>query len=81
MPKYKKGDEKEYFPKLIAILIVIAIAIGTFIVSLITGGEKQVLEDAFIEKSDEGVNPTAAGPFPKSQPNVAAPGYPPPKGP
>lgn len=77
MPKYKPGEEKTYIPTVIAILVVITIAIASFIYSIITRTEKPILEDAFIEETGDGVNPTSNGPFPTSEPNVAAPTFPP----
>lgn len=78
MAKYKTGDEKSYIPTVIAVLVVISLAIATFIYSLITGTEKPILEDAFIEETGNGVNPGSNSPFPSAAPDVAAPAFPPP---
>ena len=39
MPQYKKGDEKKFFPTVIAALIVAAVAIASFIYSVVKNND------------------------------------------
>lgn len=69
MPKYKEGDENKYFPSVIAILFVIAVALGTFIVSLISQGDEN-LDPVTLQIDEQGlihVNP-GPGMIPDSAP-------------
>lgn len=72
MPKYKNDDENKYFPAMITILIVIAVAISTFVISILPDSKEEVGEDIGIEK----VDPVDAV-FPTSEPSVAPPTAPP----
>ena len=76
MPKYKNGDEKKYFPGIVAALIVIALAVASFVYSLITAGEKERLEEEYIE-ADGGIDPSGNMTFPTKEPNLVQPIMPP----
>lgn len=79
MPKYVKGEEKKYFPGIVAALVILASAIGFFIYSIVTGPVDKNLEKALIEE-DEVVklNPGAGLAVPTSEPNIDQPTTPPP---
>ncbi len=79
MPDYVKGEEKKYFSILIAALIIIALAIGSFIYALVTNNEKENLEEILIE-NDNGTIKLSPGPglaTPTSEPNIPQPTAPP----
>jgi len=72
MPKYREGEENTYFPTIIAILIVIAVAVSTFVISILPDSKEEVSEDIGIET----VNPPADS-FPTEEPALIAPIAPP----
>lgn len=76
MPEYVKGEEKKYFPAVIAALIIGAIAIASLIFSLIKVGDNSDNElgigDGVVK-----LNPDASLATPNSAPNVAPPTSPP----
>lgn len=79
MPQYSKGDEKKYFPTVIAALIVAAIAIASLIYSSIKNSDDAKID----EPLDNGsavmkLSPGSNVQTPKSVPNVPAPTTPPP---
>ncbi|MEK7672259.1 MAG: hypothetical protein AAB373_00085 [Patescibacteria group bacterium] len=76
MPKYQTGDEKKYFSGIVAALIVISIAVASFIYSLIAGGEKNRLEEEYIE-TEGGIDPSGNMGFPTQAPNIVQPTMPP----
>ncbi len=71
-PKYSEGDEKSYLPTVIAILIVIAVAISTFVISILPATERNLDSDLGIES----VSPTNES-FPSGPPEIAPPDSPP----
>ncbi len=78
MPNYQNGDENSYFPVVIAALIVIAVAIASFVMSFLFGTD-DLLESILIgdSKGVVTVNPGTSGVFPTSEPNVIPPDTPP----
>ena len=77
MPQYSNGDEKKYFPTVIAALIVAAIAIASFIYSFIKGGDTADLsQPAGNGTSVVKLNPGSTVPTPKSAPSVTSPTIP-----
>ena len=79
MPQYQKGDEKKYFPTVIAAVIVAAIAIAAFIFSLVkTSDTAQLNQPAGSASNVVKLNPGADLQTPKSAPAVTAPTTPPP---
>lgn len=79
MPKYKKGDENKYFTTVIAALIIIAVAIATFVYSLLKSGPEDV--GGILLENVDGVttaNPSGGLATPTSEPFVAPPTTPPP---
>lgn len=81
MPKYIKGEEKKYFPTVIAILIILATAIGFFIYSIVTGPIDKSLKEVLVD--DDGIiniqlNPGPDLAQPKIEPNIEQPTTPPP---
>ena len=78
MPKYKAGDENRYFPTMIAALIVIAIALATFVVTFLFGTDKNL--DEVLIGNMEGIStadPGEAMTFPTAEPNLIPPENPP----
>lgn len=71
-----------YFPKMIAALIVIAVALASLVYSLVKSEPSdENIEGLIIEKSDDGtilVNPSDDMPVPTSPPNITPPTAPPP---
>lgn len=76
MPEYVKGEEKKYFPAVIAALIIGAIAIASLIFSLIKAGDNSE-KDLGIGDGVVKLNPDANLATPNSAPNVAPPTNPP----
>lgn len=78
MPTYKDGDEKSYFPALIAGLLVVAVSLATFIFSLIRGSDENVADELNI-REENGVMlvDPSSGPFPDGAPNLPVPVNPP----
>lgn len=81
MPKYIKGEEKQYFSAVIAALIILAAAIGFFIYSIVTGPADKNPEGILVD--DDGIiniqlNPGPGLAVPKSEPNIEQPTTPPP---
>ena len=78
MPKkYQKGDENTYFPKVLAALIVFALAIATFIFSFVSKGPED-LEDYIIDEDKNGVinvSPGAGLATPSAPPSVVPPTF------
>lgn len=79
MPEYKKGDEKKYFPSIIAALIVAAIAIASFIYSFVKNGDDSKIGQP-LEKNSPVIklNPGADLQTPTTAPSVPSPTTPPP---
>lgn len=79
MPQYKRGDEKKFFPTIIAALIVAAVAISGFIYSFIKNGDDSKIGQP-LEKNSPVIelNPGAGVQTPKSAPSVTSPTTPPP---
>lgn len=77
MPEYVKGEERRYFPAVIAALIIGAIAIASLIFSLINAGDNSE-QDLGIGDDVVKLNPDASLATPNSAPNVAPPTSPPP---
>lgn len=79
MTDYIKGEEKKHFSTIIAALIIIAVAIGSFIYALVTNDEEDNLEEILIE-NDGGTVKLSPGPglaTPTSEPNIPQPTSPP----
>lgn len=78
MPSYRDNEEKKYFPTMIAALAVIAVAIASFVISILFSTDNQ-LEPILIGGSDGmvTVDPGEAGIFPTSEPYVIPPENPP----
>ncbi len=79
MPQYKKGDEKKFFPTVIAALIVAAVAIASFIYSVVKNGDDSKIgqpldNDSSIIK----LNPGSDLQTPTTAPSVPTPTTPPP---
>lgn len=51
MPTYNEGDEKNYFPMMLAALVVVALAIATFIFNLVSPGPGDLDDDIIIEEN------------------------------
>lgn len=80
MPPYKPGEEKTYLPAILSALLVLGLAIGLVIYSLITGAERPILEEELIEDENGNLNlnPNFENSIPDSAPNVAPPTFAPP---
>jgi|GEM_PF-2486798 len=79
MPQYSKGDEKKYFPTVIAALIIAAIAISGFIYSMVKGQDDAKIGQPFDEKPGiVKLSPGSNTPTPKTAPSVPSPTTPPP---
>lgn len=80
MPTYNKGDEKKYFPMVIAALIVLAVAIAGFVFSLVSKSPQEI-DGVIIEESEDGTIMVSPGPglaTPEGPPNLPMPTSPPP---
>ncbi len=77
MPEYVKGEERKYFPAVIAALIVGAIAVASLIFSFIKAGDNSVA-DLGIGDGAIKLSPGDGLPTPNSAPNITAPTAPPP---
>jgi hypothetical protein len=78
MPQYQDGDEKKYFATVIAALVIIAIAVATFIFSLVRSDKDDFLE--FLVEDVNGVPHVSPGPgmpVPDGPPNIPPPTSPP----
>lgn len=81
MPKYIKGEEKQYFSAVIVALIILATAIGFFIYSIVMGSADKNLEGILIDEDGAiniQLNPDPGLATPKSEPNIEQPTTPPP---
>jgi len=79
MPTYKKGDEKDYLPTVLAALVIIAVLVASFIFSLVKGDtgtlEKDLLQ---VEDGVSFMNPDESMNVPSGPPILAEPTTPPP---
>lgn len=66
--KYQKGDENSYFPAVIAGLLVIAVALATFVVNLVRVADRSLDEVIIGEESGEVTVDPGNGPFPETAP-------------
>ncbi|MCX6734421.1 MAG: hypothetical protein NTZ25_00750 [Candidatus Peregrinibacteria bacterium] len=78
MPEYKKGDEKKFFPTAIAALIVAAIAIASFIYSVVKTGDNAKVTQPSNNSPVMKLNPGAGVQTPTTAPSVPSPTTPPP---
>ena len=79
MTQYQEGDEKKHFATIIAALVIVAIAVATFIFSLVKSDKDDFLE--FLIEDINGVPHVSPGPgmlTPEGPPNVPPPTSPPP---
>ena len=76
---YNNGDEKKYFPSIIAALIVLASAIGVFVYSLFntTPGDLEPVSVEITENGESIIQPVDMG-VPITSPHVPEPVNPPP---
>lgn len=76
MPKYVQGEEKKYFPMMIAALIAGAIVIAGFIYSLVKNADKTKIGSSKVNVME--LSPGGKTAMPKTAPYVAPPTTPPP---
>lgn len=69
--KYKKGDENKYFPAVIAGLVVVAVALASFVVSLVKNADQNLDEVVIGEEDDQVIVDPGLGPFPTMPPEEA----------
>lgn len=74
-------NPKNYFAAIIAGLIILGIAIGSFVYSIFVNGEESVIKEIVVEESVHGDIPVASPEglsVPSSPPSVPSPVSPPP---
>ena len=71
--RYQEGDERSYFPAVIAGLVVVAVALATFVINLVRVAD-QNLDEVVIGKEDGEVTVDPGnGPFPEGAPEDLMP--------